>query len=177
MLIINPIHQSKICEAVECYEAATEVIAVPVGKSGTIALNLCNKCAITKFQATINPTRYFKTAQLRNDKVADNRTDDNNSDITKSEQAKRKPHNKYPQAIRCSICGQFVIAELEGRSVTLYDFKSHSTDQGVVHEHPADAITIARVIDRVTTEIRLLETEDPDDYYYVGESERNYDIN
>jgi hypothetical protein len=41
-----------ICEAFECYDIATETIVVPVGKFGTINLNLCSKCALTKFQTT-----------------------------------------------------------------------------------------------------------------------------
>lgn len=40
----------KICEAIECYEAATEAIVVFAGKFGTINLNVCQRCAVTKFQ-------------------------------------------------------------------------------------------------------------------------------
>lgn len=40
----------KICEAVDCYKAATEAIAVSVGKFGTITLNLCHECMVTKFK-------------------------------------------------------------------------------------------------------------------------------
>lgn len=42
-----------ICEAVNCYEAATGTIIVYAGKFGSINLNLCHKCAVTKFQSTI----------------------------------------------------------------------------------------------------------------------------
>jgi hypothetical protein len=41
----------KICEAIDCYEAATESIFVSVGKFGTLTLNLCHGCAINKFGA------------------------------------------------------------------------------------------------------------------------------
>jgi hypothetical protein len=38
-----------ICEAVGCYEAATEAIFVPAGKFGKLTFNLCLECAVTKF--------------------------------------------------------------------------------------------------------------------------------
>jgi hypothetical protein len=41
----------RICEAVNCYEAATKTINVSAGKFGTINLNLCHDCAINKFEA------------------------------------------------------------------------------------------------------------------------------
>jgi hypothetical protein len=40
----------KICEAVDCYEAAIEAIVVSVGKFGTIDIHLCHECAVTKFR-------------------------------------------------------------------------------------------------------------------------------
>lgn len=42
------------CEAIDCYENSTETIIVSAGKIGTINLNLCRRCAVTKFQ-TIPP--------------------------------------------------------------------------------------------------------------------------
>lgn len=38
-----------ICEAVDCYQTATKAIVITVGKFGTITLNLCYKCSVTKF--------------------------------------------------------------------------------------------------------------------------------
>lgn len=51
----------KICEAVDCSETATETIIVPIGKFGTINLNLCHKCAVTKFQTTPSRDTILKT--------------------------------------------------------------------------------------------------------------------
>jgi hypothetical protein len=42
---------SIVCEAVNCYEAATETIIVSAGKFGTITFNLCRECAVNKFGA------------------------------------------------------------------------------------------------------------------------------
>jgi hypothetical protein len=42
----------KICEAVDCYQDATESVMVSVGKFGIIKLELCHSCALTKFQIT-----------------------------------------------------------------------------------------------------------------------------
>ncbi|MGC1132332.1 MAG: hypothetical protein WA941_05890 [Nitrososphaeraceae archaeon] len=39
----------KICEAIDCYEAATESIVLSAGKFGMLTLNLCHECAIKKF--------------------------------------------------------------------------------------------------------------------------------
>ena len=47
----------RICEAVGCYEAATEAIIVSAGKFGAISLYLCHNCSITKFQSTIKQTQ------------------------------------------------------------------------------------------------------------------------
>lgn len=41
----------KICEAVDCYESATEAIIVSAGKFGVLTLNLCHGCAVNKFEA------------------------------------------------------------------------------------------------------------------------------
>lgn len=41
--------QNLMCEAIDCYETATETIIVPAGKFGTITLYLCNECAAKKF--------------------------------------------------------------------------------------------------------------------------------
>jgi hypothetical protein len=42
----------KMCDVVDCYQSATETIVVSAGKFGTINLDLCSKCAMTKFQKT-----------------------------------------------------------------------------------------------------------------------------
>lgn len=39
----------KICEAVGCYDAATEEIKVSAGIFGTITLHLCHECSTSKF--------------------------------------------------------------------------------------------------------------------------------
>jgi hypothetical protein len=49
-LITTRISLYKTCEAVDCHDNATETIIVSAGKFGTIELNLCYKCAVTKFQ-------------------------------------------------------------------------------------------------------------------------------
>jgi len=166
------------CDAVDCFEAATKAIIVSAGKFGIINLNLCHKCAL-KFQTTANPTtrKYFENEQLRIDKAGNNRADDSNEDITTDEQAKQKTYDSYPQAILCTICGQIVIAELHpiSRRVTLYDFESDSMNRKVVHEHPADAITTARVTKRVAAENRLLEDPDPNDWVYLDIDNREED--
>lgn len=41
----------KICEAVSCYEAATESVVVSAGEFGMLTLNLCHECAVKKFGA------------------------------------------------------------------------------------------------------------------------------
>jgi hypothetical protein len=41
----------KVCEAVDCFEAATETIVVSAGKFGMLTLNLCHECAVKKFEA------------------------------------------------------------------------------------------------------------------------------
>jgi hypothetical protein len=41
----------KICEAVDCYESATEKVEISAGKFGIITLNLCHECAVKKFGA------------------------------------------------------------------------------------------------------------------------------
>jgi len=51
-LITTRISLSKTCEAADCYEAATETVIVSVGKLGTINLDLCHKCVVTKFRTT-----------------------------------------------------------------------------------------------------------------------------
>ena len=38
-----------ICEAVDCYDAATEEIEVSAGRFGTITLHLCHECSSSKF--------------------------------------------------------------------------------------------------------------------------------
>jgi hypothetical protein len=38
-----------LCEALDCFEEASVEIEVPMGHSGTLSLNLCNKC-VPKFQ-------------------------------------------------------------------------------------------------------------------------------
>jgi hypothetical protein len=45
------------CNALNCYDAATEAIVVRVGKFGTISLSLCQRCAETKFQTRVKTTR------------------------------------------------------------------------------------------------------------------------
>ena len=45
------------CNALNCYDAATEAIVVRVGKFGTISLSLCQRCAETKFQTRAKTTR------------------------------------------------------------------------------------------------------------------------
>ena len=42
----------RICEAIDCYQSATESIVIYVGKFGAINLNLCHRCAVIKFQTT-----------------------------------------------------------------------------------------------------------------------------
>jgi hypothetical protein len=44
----------KICEAVDCYQAATESIVVSAGRFGMLTLNLCHECAIKKFGSQEN---------------------------------------------------------------------------------------------------------------------------
>jgi len=44
----------KICEAVGCYETATESIVVSAGKFGTVELNLCHRCAVSKFRTNVD---------------------------------------------------------------------------------------------------------------------------
>lgn len=87
----------------------------------------------------------------------------------------QKIHNRYknrfgtyPQAIDCPNCEQIVIAELDQISgnVTLYDLESYSRGQKIVHRHPVDTRTIARITERVTIEKHLLEDPDPDDWVY-----------
>ena len=53
----------QICEAINCYEAATESIVVSAGKFGTINLNLCHKCAVTKFQTTLSQDMILKKSR------------------------------------------------------------------------------------------------------------------
>jgi hypothetical protein len=50
---------SKICEAIDCFELATEIIVVPVGKFETLTLNLCYECAVSKFQTILKKNRYI----------------------------------------------------------------------------------------------------------------------
>ncbi len=38
-----------ICEAVDCYDAATEEIEISAGIFGTIILHLCHECSSSKF--------------------------------------------------------------------------------------------------------------------------------
>jgi hypothetical protein len=47
----NPEFQKTIpiCEAVDCYQAATKSIITSAGKFGTLTLYLCHECAVTKF--------------------------------------------------------------------------------------------------------------------------------
>lgn len=39
----------KICEAIDCYDSATEDVILTVGKLGKLTLHLCRECAIKKF--------------------------------------------------------------------------------------------------------------------------------
>jgi hypothetical protein len=161
----------KMCEAVDCYEAATETIIVSAGKFGTINLSLCRKCADSKFPTGINPPRrYLRNTLLQNDKITNIRADDNSKCVTRGEQTKQGANDIYPQAIQCPRCGKIVIAELDpiSANVTLYNFESGSKDQRVVHEHTADPITVARVSKRVFAERRLLGEINPHDYICRG---------
>ena len=46
---LNAHSSIKLCEAADCYDAATEEIEISAGKFGTISLNLCHQCAVIKF--------------------------------------------------------------------------------------------------------------------------------
>ncbi|MGA9934806.1 MAG: hypothetical protein WBL44_17760 [Nitrososphaeraceae archaeon] len=41
--------KNRVCEAIDCFEIATEVVEVSAGKFGTLTLNLCHGCAVNKF--------------------------------------------------------------------------------------------------------------------------------
>jgi hypothetical protein len=46
---VLPRSKYQICEAVECYNLATEEIDLPVGKLGTIRFYLCHECLVRRF--------------------------------------------------------------------------------------------------------------------------------
>lgn len=75
---------------------------------------------------------------------------------------------KYSQAIRCTKCKQIVVAELDPKfgDVALYNFGEPINQKKVLHEHPADNVTISRVSKRVAAEKRLLEEVDSHDWVY-----------
>jgi hypothetical protein len=39
----------QICEAINCYEIATEEADISVGKFGIIRFNLCHECSVKRF--------------------------------------------------------------------------------------------------------------------------------
>ena len=61
-----------VCEAVNCYEASTETIIVYAGNFGTINLNLCHKCAVTKFKITPSQDTILKKNRHTCQKVPSN---------------------------------------------------------------------------------------------------------
>jgi hypothetical protein len=61
-----------LCEAFDCFQKATVQIEVQIGHSGTLSLNLCNKC-VPKFQEGNNEvssaySTEYSTLQLRESK-------------------------------------------------------------------------------------------------------------
>jgi hypothetical protein len=59
----------KICEAVDCYEAATEAIVVSAGKFGTICLSLCYKCMVTRFRTLRSQNTILKKNRYTGQKI------------------------------------------------------------------------------------------------------------
>jgi hypothetical protein len=45
----NNVSSDRTCEAVDCYEPATQEVKIPVGIFGTITFNLCYQCFVSKF--------------------------------------------------------------------------------------------------------------------------------
>jgi hypothetical protein len=75
----------------------------------------------------------------------------------------------YTQAIDCLTCKNAVIAEFEPADglTTICDFDPYVKNKKVFHQHPADAKTRARVLERVAIEKRLLDDLDPGDWVYI----------
>lgn len=53
--ITRGISVPKICEAVDCYETATEKVEISAGKFGIITLDLCHEC-LPKFDFRTHKT-------------------------------------------------------------------------------------------------------------------------
>jgi hypothetical protein len=68
----------------------------------------------------------------------------------------------HKQALTCRHCSAPVIAEV---TTKLYNLDLYE-DQKVNYRHPADPNTICDVLERVATEIRLLDIWDSNDYAY-----------
>lgn len=73
----------------------------------------------------------------------------------------------YTQAVACRLCSTPVIYEI---TTIIYNLDPYVEDQKLEHRHPTDPDTLCDVLERVSTEVRLLDTPDPNDckYYVEG---------
>lgn len=84
-------------------------------------------------------------------------------DPTEISNVKKNHDINYTQALTCRHCKVAVVAEV---TISVYDLDPYVDGEKVKHRHPADTETVGEVLERITTERRLMEEWDPGDYVY-----------
>jgi hypothetical protein len=79
-------------------------------------------------------------------------------------ESNRRHGTSYPQALICRHCSTPVIVEV---TTKIYNLEPYVEDEKVEHGHPENPDTICDALDRVATDVRLLDKWDPNDYEYL----------